>query len=85
MIYRIILLRPASKTLHKLHPDQVQRIVKRIDELGENPRPTGCRKIQTEKNRYRIRIGNYRVLYRINNEKREITVHRIALRNKVYK
>ena len=84
MSYKIILLRPASKALHKLQAFQVKRISNRIDSLADNPRPPGCRKIVSEKDRYRMRIGDYRILYSIDDEQREVVIHRIAHRKEVY-
>jgi mRNA interferase RelE/StbE len=64
-------------------------IRKRIDKamlaLAEVPRPTGARKLQGSVQDWRIRIGDYRVLYEIDDDARLVTIWRIAHRSDVYR
>ncbi len=85
MSYKIILLKTPSKILHKLPKEQVKRIIGRIDSLSDDPRPSGCMKIVSEYNRYRIRVGDYRILYTISDKDREVVIYRIMHRKEGYK
>ena len=60
------------------------RIDKRILGLAANPRPQGCRKLRGQKDIWRIRIGDYRVLYSIHDAKKTVSVLHIAHRREVY-
>lgn len=81
-----ILLRPAA--LHDLRklPDGIrQRIEFALDGLAENPRPSGCKKLVGFEDEWRLRAGDYRVLYVINDSTRSVTIARIAHRREAYR
>jgi mRNA interferase RelE/StbE len=61
-----------------------QRIVSRIRDLAQAPRPPGCEKL-SGRELYRIRQGDYRVLYAVNDAERAVTVVRVAHRRDVYR
>ena len=84
MSYHIILSRAVSKVLHKIPSKDVMRLSSRIDELEIEPRPPGCRKVQSVQGRYRIRVGDYRILYSINDNIHQVIIHRIAHRSEAY-
>jgi len=63
--YSIAFARSASKELESLESTIVRRLVPRIRALAENPRPPGCKKLAGTANSWRIRIGDYRVVYRV--------------------
>ncbi|MFN0102947.1 MAG: type II toxin-antitoxin system RelE family toxin [Bryobacteraceae bacterium] len=60
------------------------RIDKKILALSLNPRPRGCRKLRGQKDVWRIRIGDYRVLYSIQETRKLVSVLRVAHRREVY-
>jgi len=62
--YTVFLSRKAQKQLDKLHDPIAKPIIHAIDGLGKNPRPVGCIKL-TDRDGYRIRVGNYRIIYDI--------------------
>ncbi len=62
-----------------------QRIVTRINSLADDPRPSGCEKLEAEKNRYRVRQGNYRIVYSIDDQRRLVIVTKIGHRSDVYR
>ncbi|WP_159468602.1 type II toxin-antitoxin system RelE/ParE family toxin [Dyadobacter sp. 3J3] len=64
-IYEVIVTSSAQKEIRKLQKIEVQRIIPAIQLLSVDPRPPGCKKLTSASNIYRIRIGNYRVLYSI--------------------
>ena len=82
--YTITFARSARKELESLPTSLIRRIVPRIDGLGKNPRPAGCRKIKGGLDLWRIRIGDYRVVYSINDETRIVDVIRVRHRSKAY-
>ena len=84
MEYRIQFLPAASKQF-KGFPSRVQvRLRTRIDALAEDPRPPGCVKLSGERGIYRIRVGDYRVLYQVKDDEVVIIVVRVAQRKKAY-
>jgi mRNA interferase RelE/StbE len=82
-VYEIFLLSAAQKDLDKLDPSIFTRILKEIRALSEDARPPGCLKLTTECG-YRIRIGDYRILYRIDDSSKRIFIYRIKHRKDVY-
>lgn len=83
-MYKISIIKRAEKDIKKLDRQTKNRIVKNIMDLAEEPRPVGCRKVLSEKGVWRIRVGDYRIGYIIDNDKLEITIIRIAHRREFY-
>lgn len=63
--YAVRFVRSARKELQALDSHLVARIFPRIEALSGNPRPTGCRKLRGTRNLWRIRVGEYRIVYEI--------------------
>lgn len=59
-------------------------MVMRIESLAQDPRPAGCEKLSAE-DKYRIRQGDYRVVYQVEDDTREVTVFKIGHRREVYR
>ena len=85
MSYRLILKRSAEKELLALPKTQAFKVKSAIAELGENPRPQGCKKMSGSADDYRIRIGNYRVIYSVNDVEVTVWVIKIGHRKDVYR
>ena len=83
--YTVELSRGARRDLESLPAKVVQRIFPRIEALIENPRPNGARKLEGEDNMYRIRIGDYRVLYTISDRQKRVDVEAVLHRSKAYR
>ena len=83
-MYRVLLERSAEKDLNRLTPDVHDRIIKHIQALAHNPRPAGCRKLHGSLNDWRIRVGDYRVIYEIADVIRVVRVNRVRHRREVY-
>ena len=62
-----------------------QRIVTRIQALGENPRPQGCEKLSGRIDRYRVREGNYRIVYAIHDDILLVDIVKVGHRKDVYR
>ncbi|MBH8576429.1 type II toxin-antitoxin system RelE/ParE family toxin [Nostocaceae cyanobacterium CENA369] len=85
MSYRVEILKGAFKQLKKLPPEVQERIQIKIDELATSPRPNGVKKLKGQENTYRIRVGDYRILYEFFDDVLLVTVVEIGHRSKVYK
>jgi mRNA interferase RelE/StbE len=83
-MYKILLSNIAKKALDKLPDSVFQRIDKRIQSLKFEPRPVGCIKLSGNES-YRIRVGDYRIIYTINDKIIEIYIFNIAHRKEIYK
>jgi mRNA interferase RelE/StbE len=82
--YSVLLTKSAAKELASVPTKDRQRIVTRIGALGNNPRPAGAEKLSGD-DKYRIRQGNYRILYEIVDAELIVTVVRIGDRREVYR
>ena len=82
--YSLEIKRSAAKELAQLPPKDRGRIVMRIQALAEEPRPVGAEKLSGQE-RYRIRQGDYRILYEIEDQVLRIIVVKIAHRRDVYR
>jgi mRNA interferase RelE/StbE len=82
--YNVALTSSAAKELKKLSGQLIARIVPRLEGLASNPRPSGCKKLQGGDREWRIRIGDYRVVYTIDGTKLLVEVTRIRHRSEVY-
>jgi mRNA interferase RelE/StbE len=83
--YRVLLERSAERDLGRLSSEVHDRIIRAIQGLANNPRPPGCRKLVGGKNDWRIRVGDYRVIYEIADEIRIVRVNRVRHRREVYR
>jgi len=84
--YKILVKPSAKKEIDAVgQKKDRQRIVLRIQSLGENPRPSGCEKLAGHLDRYRVREGNYRILYSIDDEKLLVDVVKVGHRKDVYR
>jgi mRNA interferase RelE/StbE len=84
-VYSVLLERAAEKDLARLAVAVHDRVISSLHGLTRNPRPPGCRKLTGTKNDWRIRVGDYRVIYEIADEIRVVRVHRVRHRGEVYR
>ncbi|HEB71846.1 MAG TPA: type II toxin-antitoxin system RelE/ParE family toxin [Nitrospirae bacterium] len=77
--------RTAERNLERLSNDNFHRVVLRIKALSKNPRPSGCRKITGSANDWRVRVGDYRVIYEIDDKKKSVKVLFIKHRKDAYR
>lgn len=82
--YRVIVKKAAEKAIDSLPSKIRTRIVIAINDLGDEPRPDGCKKMSLDA-RYRIRIGDYRIVYEIEDEILLVLVVRVGHRRDVYR
>lgn len=84
-MYRVFLERAAERDLKKLAVRVHDRVIFAIQGLAKNPRPAGCRKLTGGDNDWRIRVGDYRVVYEIADTIRVVRVNRVRHRREVYR
>ncbi|MGZ3777536.1 MAG: type II toxin-antitoxin system RelE family toxin [Mucilaginibacter sp.] len=85
MSYKVAIAKKAFKELAALPVKVNAQIVEAIDDLKENPRPTGCKKLKGEsEDIWRIRVGDYRILYFIDDPIRIVEIRRIGHRKDIY-
>jgi mRNA interferase RelE/StbE len=82
----LVELRPgAARVLRKLPPIDRSRIARRIDALTLTPRPAGAKMLTGPERFYRIRVGDYRVIYQVSDEVLRVLVLRIGHRREIYR
>lgn len=84
-IYEVKLSRRALRSLISLERSQQQRIRAALDLLSENPRPPNCVALRGEDSVYRVRIGDYRIVYEVRDLMLLVHVVRIGHRREVYR
>ncbi len=82
--YKILIKQSAKKELGKVPKKDLQKIVIKIQDLSLEPRPAGCEKLSGE-NKYRIRQGNYRIVYSIEDDELIIIVVKVGHRREIYR
>lgn len=84
-MYAVELSHRATKQFLALSAEVRGRLAPRIDALADDPRPANARKLEGVKDAYRLRVGDYRVVYEIREERRQVLIARIAHRRDVYR
>lgn len=82
--YRITYKGSVAKELRKIDRQTQKRLLAAIEGLATNPRPDGVKKLKSKYDHYRIRVGNYRVVYEIADGQLCVLVLRVAHRKDVY-
>jgi mRNA interferase RelE/StbE len=81
--YELLMKRSAAKELEALPPVDRKRIAHKIERLAKNPRPVGSEKLSGQP-KYRLRQGDYRILYTVDDKTRQVVVVKIAHRRNAY-
>lgn len=84
MAYRVLIRRKAQKRLDAIREEDRERIIGAIFALSEEPRPPGCRKLRGREE-WRIRMGNYRAIYTIDDDGHVIEILKVAHRREAYR
>jgi mRNA interferase RelE/StbE len=82
--YAVTFARSARKELEALDSELVRRIFPKIEALAKEPRPSGCRKLKGEGLLWRIRIGDYRVIYSVSDDESRVDIIAVRHRSKAY-
>ena len=84
MNYTVLILRRAQKELARLSPEPYARVRDAIRALAGDPRPQGCLKL-TAREGWRVRVGDYRLVYEIDDKQRTVMVLHVSHRRDVYR
>jgi mRNA interferase RelE/StbE len=84
-MYEVFLESRAERDLRRLPAPTFARIIQAVQALAQNPRPPGCRKIVGSQNDWRIRIGDYRVIFEIVEKEKAVRVMRVRHRREAYR
>lgn len=84
-MYKLLIKSSAERDLRKLSGSVFQRINERILALPSDPRPSGAGKLSGELEGWRIRVGDYRILYQIDDKAQTVTIVRVKHRREVYR
>ena len=83
MSHKVELTPKAEKYLKSMPKKFARQIIGKLELLGENPRPRGCKKIKADKERFRIHSGNYRIIYEVHDDILLVLVIRIDVTEEV--
>ena len=85
MAFRIEWKKSTRKDLRKMPPDIVNRVLDAVESLSQNPFPHGVEKLSGSEHAYRIRLGDYRVVYEVVTETKLVEIQRVRHRKDVYR
>lgn len=85
MPYTILFKPSARRDLAKVPKTVAERIARAIDALADQPRPSGCQKLANEDGLWRIRVGDYRIVYKIEDERLLVLIVTLGHRRDVYR
>ena len=82
--YELVFKKSVAKDLRAFPKQDVKRLLQRIRALADDPRPAGCEKL-TDRNRYRVRQGAYRIVYEIEDARLVVLIVKVGHRRDVYR
>ena len=82
--YKLFFKRSAEKELRRISEPDLRRVVQRIQSLSHQPRPPGAQMLKGQGKDWRIRQGDYRVIYEVNDSAQEVSIIKIGHRRDVY-
>ena len=83
--YEIVFAHSARKELQAISHTVAERILGKVELLASNPRPSGCKKLQGHSSLWRIRVGEYRVIYSIDDDNLIIDISVVRHRSEAYR
>jgi len=84
-VYQVEIVGAAKRQLRKLSKENQRRVLDSVEKLAQNPRPHGYKQLQGEENLFRVRAGDYRVIYEIRDEILLVYVLTVTHRREVYR
>jgi mRNA interferase RelE/StbE len=83
--YRVVVEDGAARAIRKLGRDAQRQVVAKLERLADNPRPPGSKTLEGTEDLYRVRVGDHRIVYRIEDQVLLVLVVRVAHRSEVYR
>lgn len=84
-MHEIFIESGVERSLKKIPKGKFNQIIIQIKRLAKNPRPPGSRKLAGARNSWRIRVGDYRVIYEVNSSKNTVKIYKVKHRRDVYR
>lgn len=84
-MYEVVVPQSVVKQIARLSHQVRERVVTKLTELEESPRPPDCRKLETEESLYRLRVGDYRIIYTVDDTNKKVIISLVAHRREVYR
>lgn len=84
-MYDVLLERSVERALKRVSSSDFSRILVALKELASNPRPSGCKKLVGGERDWRVRVGDYRVLYEIDDAEKTVRVLNVKHRREAYR
>jgi mRNA interferase RelE/StbE len=85
MKYTVIISRASQKVINRFDGDMHARIIRKLETIEDNPRPVGIEKLAGPDNLYRVRVGDWRIVYAIQDRNLVVLVVKVAHRREVYR
>ena len=82
--FRLLFKRSAEKELRKIAPRDLQRLIRAVQALAHDPRPPGARMLKGPERYWRVRQGDYRVVYEIDDAAAQVVIIKVGHRREVY-
>jgi mRNA interferase RelE/StbE len=83
--YRVVVEDGAARAIRKLGRDAQRQVVAKLERLADNPRPPGSKELEGTADLHRVRVGDYRIVYRVEDQVLLVLVVRVAHRSDVYR
>lgn len=83
--YQLEVKQKADKELARVRQDIGRRLLQSIESLASDPRPRQSHKLSESESSYRLRVGDYRVLYQVDDEAKLVTIFKVGHRREVYR
>jgi len=83
--YKVVPKPSVEKDLRSLPKSAIGRVIKKLDGLADDPLPSGAVKLEGGENLYRLRVGDYRIIYEVERAIKKVTIHYIRHRRDVYR
>ncbi len=82
--YKVLIKKSAAEELAKIPKKDLEKIGRRAGDLEQDPRPIGCQKL-SGKDKYRLRQGDYRIVYSVDDSRRIVDIYKIGNRREIYR
>jgi mRNA interferase RelE/StbE len=83
--YQVEIASAAQRDVKRLPPEVLRKVDAAILDLEQNPRPPGCTKLEGSEDEYSVRVGDYRILYVVDDKARLVTIARVRHRRDAYR
>ena len=85
MSYQVHITPAAQREFKRLPPEGIRKVDATILELEQNPHPDGCTKLEGSEDEYRVRVGDYRILYVVDDKTKLVTIAHVRHRRDAYR